>query len=61
MDFLRIVAALLAGGLIYFTARTDVPAALGMIGFFVMLSAGWNEARFERVMKAINPQWGKEG
>lgn len=61
MDFLRLVAAFVAGGVVYFAARTDLPTALGMLGFFIVLSAGWNEARFERIMKAINPQWGKHG
>ena len=61
MDFLRFVAAVLFGGLVYFTALTDTPTELGILGFGIMMSAGWSEARFERVMKAINAKWGVNG
>ena len=54
MDFLRLVAATVFAGIVYFTALNDVPLALGLIAFLVMLSAYWNETRFDRVGKAMD-------
>lgn len=54
MDFLRLVAAGIFGGLIYYFALTDVPTALGLIGFLVMMAAGWNEVRLDRLGKAMD-------
>lgn len=54
MDFLRLVAAALFGGLIYYSALTDVPVALGIVGFLVMMAAGRNEVRLDRLGKAMD-------
>jgi len=58
MDFMRFLSALVAAAVVYSAALSSVPTALAAIAFFVMLSAGWSEARFERIMKAINSKWG---
>lgn len=52
MDFLRLVAAALFGGVVYYTALSSLPAALGVTAFLVMLAAGWNEVRLDRLAKA---------
>ena len=53
-DFLRLLSAALIGGIVYSAALGSVPVALGLLAFFVMLTAAWGESRFERLMTAIN-------
>lgn len=54
MDFLRFVAAAVFGGVVYYSAITDVPLALAIVGFLVMLAAGWNEVRLDRIGKTMD-------
>lgn len=54
MDFVRLASAAVVGIVVYSAALASLPTALGLVAFFVMLTAAWEESRFERVMKAIN-------
>lgn len=54
MEFMRVVAAVVFGVIVYYCALTNMPAALGIIGFLVMMAAGWNEVRLDRIGKAMD-------
>lgn len=53
-DLWRFLSALGCAGIVYASAKADMAMGFAAVTFFVLLSAGWSEARFERIMKAIN-------
>ncbi|MCP8882714.1 hypothetical protein NIM87_04320 [Devosia sp. XJ19-1] len=53
-ELLRFASAAIIGGVVYSAALGNVPVALGLLAFFIMLTAAWSESRFERLMTAIN-------
>ena len=54
MDFLRLVSAAAVALAVYVVALGSVPSALGAIAFLVMLAAGWNEVRTDRLGKSMD-------
>lgn len=60
-DFWRFLSALGCAVIVYVTAKADMAMGIAAVAFFVLISAGWSESRFERIMKAINSRWGADG
>lgn len=53
-DFWRFFSAIGCSAIVYITAKADMAMGGAAVAFFVLISAGWSESRFERIMNAIN-------
>lgn len=55
MEFMRFLSAAAFGAIVYFLASSgQVPGALGLIAFLVVMQAGWTETRLQNIANALD-------